>query len=258
MQADARLVQHVRGVDQRRAQRVGQRDALRLAARQRAGGAIERQVGEPDVVQETRARARLAQHGIGDLVLGVGERRARRATCAGHAPASAPPRRWCARPRAPAAHPAAAWLPPQSVHGMRAADTSAGTRGCTACTLLLQRLEEREDAGVRPRLGRAAAARAPRPAADFQGVSGETPSARANSHHRAPLLLVARRRPRVDRALAHRAAPRSARSAIRRTSSVGAEPVARGAGAARIVEREQLRRRRAARACRRSGTRSAR
>ena len=57
VQADRRLVEHVHDAGQLGAELRRQPDALRLAARQRRGGAIERQVFEPDVEQEAeRAR----------------------------------------------------------------------------------------------------------------------------------------------------------------------------------------------------------
>ena len=49
-------------------------DPLRLAARERLGAAVEAQVVEADVVQELEARADLADHLVGDLGLGAGER----------------------------------------------------------------------------------------------------------------------------------------------------------------------------------------
>jgi hypothetical protein len=55
MQADGRLVEHVERVGQVRAERVRQRDALRLAAGQRARLPVQREVAEPDVVEELDA-----------------------------------------------------------------------------------------------------------------------------------------------------------------------------------------------------------
>ena len=51
MEADGRLVEHVERADQVTAERGRQVDALRLAARERAGLAIERQVAEPRGVE---------------------------------------------------------------------------------------------------------------------------------------------------------------------------------------------------------------
>ena len=55
VQADRRLVEHVHHARQARADLAREPDALRLAARERVGAAIERQIVEPDVVQETAA-----------------------------------------------------------------------------------------------------------------------------------------------------------------------------------------------------------
>ena len=60
MQPDARFIQHVRGIDQRRAQGIRQRNALRLATRQRARGAIEGEIREPHIRQKARAASRFA------------------------------------------------------------------------------------------------------------------------------------------------------------------------------------------------------
>ena len=57
VQADGGLVEHVEHADQTAADLAGQADALRLAARQGAGRAGERQVVEPDVEQELHALA---------------------------------------------------------------------------------------------------------------------------------------------------------------------------------------------------------
>ena len=52
VEADGRLVEHVQRVDQPGAERVGERDPLRLAAGQRAGLAVEREIAEPDVAEK--------------------------------------------------------------------------------------------------------------------------------------------------------------------------------------------------------------
>ncbi|WDT79288.1 MAG: hypothetical protein MPW14_19380 [Candidatus Manganitrophus sp.] len=61
VQADARLVEHEQRVDQRGAQRGGQVDALHLAAGERAGLAVQREVAEADVAQVPQARADLVE-----------------------------------------------------------------------------------------------------------------------------------------------------------------------------------------------------
>ena len=58
VQADRRLVEHVHHAGQARADLRREADALRLAARQRLGRAVERQVVEADVVQELQPRRR--------------------------------------------------------------------------------------------------------------------------------------------------------------------------------------------------------
>ena len=55
VQADRRLVENVEHADQSAADLAGQADALRFAAGERRGGAVERQIVEPDVAQESRA-----------------------------------------------------------------------------------------------------------------------------------------------------------------------------------------------------------
>ena len=73
VQADRRLVQHVEHAGQAGADLRGQADALALAARQRAGGARQRQIVEADVVQELQALADLLEDARGDLGLLLGE-----------------------------------------------------------------------------------------------------------------------------------------------------------------------------------------
>ena len=69
VQPDRRLVEHVQRVDELRAERVRQPDALRLAAGERARGAIHREVVEPDVAEELHPVARLLENVRGDLPL---------------------------------------------------------------------------------------------------------------------------------------------------------------------------------------------
>ena len=71
MQADGRLVEHVEGARQRTAQRGGERDPLRLASRERARLARERQVPEPHVAEEAEAAADLAQEQVRRSVVRV-------------------------------------------------------------------------------------------------------------------------------------------------------------------------------------------
>ena len=78
VQADRRLVEHVEHAGQARADLRGEADALALAARQRAGGARERQIVEADVDQEFQPLADFLQDARRDLVLLLGEVRRQR------------------------------------------------------------------------------------------------------------------------------------------------------------------------------------
>ena len=61
VQADRRLVEHVERVDQPRAERVGERDALRFAAGEGAGLAVEREIAEADVAEEAEPGVELVE-----------------------------------------------------------------------------------------------------------------------------------------------------------------------------------------------------
>ncbi len=63
VQPDGRLVQDVERVHERRAQRVGQGDPLRLAPAERPGLPVQGQVAEPDVVQEREPGPDLPEDG---------------------------------------------------------------------------------------------------------------------------------------------------------------------------------------------------
>ena len=73
VQADRRLVEDVEHADQAGADLGGEPDALRLAAGQRAGGAVEREVVEADVEQEAQPLVDLLEHPLGDLLLARGQ-----------------------------------------------------------------------------------------------------------------------------------------------------------------------------------------
>ena len=73
VEADRRLVEDVEHADEARADLRRQPDALRLAARERARRAIEREVADADVVEERQPLADLADHALGDQPLGVGQ-----------------------------------------------------------------------------------------------------------------------------------------------------------------------------------------
>ena len=73
VQPDARLVEHVEHADQPRADLGGQPDALCLAAGQRGGRPVEREVVETDVEEEAQPLLDLLEHALGDLPLAVGQ-----------------------------------------------------------------------------------------------------------------------------------------------------------------------------------------
>ena len=79
VEADRGLVEHVEDARQARADLAGEADALALAARERARGAVEVEIIEADIVEEAEALVDLLEDGAGDLVLGrielLGERR---------------------------------------------------------------------------------------------------------------------------------------------------------------------------------------
>ena len=66
VEPDRRLVEDVQRVHELRAERVGEADALGLAAGERPRRPIEREIREPDVAQEPHALARLAEDVLGD------------------------------------------------------------------------------------------------------------------------------------------------------------------------------------------------
>ncbi len=71
VQADAGLVEDVEHADERRADLRGQADALRLAAGERGGGALQREVADADIVEEAQPLADLLDHAAADEALGV-------------------------------------------------------------------------------------------------------------------------------------------------------------------------------------------
>ena len=66
VQADGRLVEHVAGAHQARSQTGGELDALRFAAGERGGEAVERQVFQAYIVQKFETLADLDQDLFGD------------------------------------------------------------------------------------------------------------------------------------------------------------------------------------------------
>ena len=67
MQANGRFVQDVEHAHEAGADLSGQTDALRLAAGQRGGAAIQREVFQADVAQKAKARADFFEHLLRDL-----------------------------------------------------------------------------------------------------------------------------------------------------------------------------------------------
>ena len=133
VQPDRRLVQHVAGAHQARAQRGGQLDALRLAAGERGRQTVQRQVVQPDVVQELQPLADLHQDLVGDGASLPGSVPARRRT-------PAPRRCSCARPRPDSCRPPArtalpcAGARPGTPGTARSRGSGSGRRARAACT----------------------------------------------------------------------------------------------------------------------------
>jgi hypothetical protein len=73
VQADRGLVEDVHHADQPRADLAREADALRLAARERVGAAVERQVVEADVDQEAAAGRGFLEDLVGDLAAPAGQ-----------------------------------------------------------------------------------------------------------------------------------------------------------------------------------------
>ena len=69
VEAHGRLVEHVERIGERCAKRMGQLDALRLAARERARQAIEGEVVEIHALEEAEPGLQLGDHGARDLAL---------------------------------------------------------------------------------------------------------------------------------------------------------------------------------------------
>ena len=61
MQSDARFVEHEQRIHQARAEAGGEIDPLGFAARQRARGAVQREIAQADLVEIAQARADFGQ-----------------------------------------------------------------------------------------------------------------------------------------------------------------------------------------------------
>ena len=73
VEPDRGLVEDVEDAHQRRADLGGEPDPLRLAAGERRRRPLERQVADPDAVQEAQALGDLAHHEARDRALGLGQ-----------------------------------------------------------------------------------------------------------------------------------------------------------------------------------------
>ena len=73
VESDRRLVEHVQDTDETGADLGGEPDPLRLAAGQRAGRPVEREVVEADVEQEAQPLVDLLDDALGDLPLALGQ-----------------------------------------------------------------------------------------------------------------------------------------------------------------------------------------
>jgi hypothetical protein len=157
-------------------------------------------------------------------------------------PAAAPRRRCVRPPRAPAAPRAAACAPPHA-RTLRALVLPQEDADVLLVALLLE--ASRNGRCPRSRVLAVQQLLAGRAGSDFHGASGDAERAREN-RPRGAAAFVARLRPRIDGPVAHRAlgVGHDERLVV---VERGAEPVAGGAGPARVVEREELRRGRGAR-----------
>ena len=177
VQSDGRLVEHVERVDEPRAERVGEADALRFAAGERARGAIEREIVEADVAEEADAIPRLLEDVRGDFAIERGQleivqpRREHADGIVAHLGDVAAAHLHLQRLRA------AAWCR-DSGDTPAPSDTAAGRRGCTACSACPRDRAGREDALVAARSRAAAARAASRGASARARPSGSLPSSR--------------------------------------------------------------------------------
>jgi hypothetical protein len=73
VKADRRLVEDIEDAGEAGADLRREADALALAARERAAGAVEVEIVEADIMEKAEALVDLLEDGLGDLVLGGGE-----------------------------------------------------------------------------------------------------------------------------------------------------------------------------------------
>jgi hypothetical protein len=73
VQPDGRLIEHVQGVGEARAERIGEGDALGLAPRQAAGEPVQREVAESHIHDKGHARRELRQQVLRDGLLKRGQ-----------------------------------------------------------------------------------------------------------------------------------------------------------------------------------------
>ncbi|HJQ20121.1 MAG TPA: hypothetical protein VJ867_07220 [Gemmatimonadaceae bacterium] len=241
VKADRWLIEHVQRVDELRAERVREPDALCFAAGKRSRGPVHREVVQADVAQELHAVARLLHEVAGDAALELREGQMLQ-------PVEQLVHRQLGHLRDGAigdAHLQCVRLQ------LRAPAGGADSRGLVAAqenadvllvALLLEVLEEGKDAleAARARMEQllARARRQARPR-----LVQRNALAAAELGERATLVVVAWHRPWIDGAVAHRPFGMRDDEAFvvleHRT-----EPVAFDASAARAIEGEQLRRRR--------------
>jgi len=72
VQADRGFVEHVHDAGEPRADLAREADTLRLAARERVRGAVERKIVKADVVEEVEPRDDLVDDFLGDRLLPAG------------------------------------------------------------------------------------------------------------------------------------------------------------------------------------------
>ena len=71
VEADGWFVEHIERIDQIRTQRVGQRDPLRFAARERTSQPVQRQIAEPHVAQVLQAAVELIHDQVGHFAFEI-------------------------------------------------------------------------------------------------------------------------------------------------------------------------------------------